>query len=504
MTLTPLAHGTTIHHERKLTMKHIKKVIIIGGGVSGLAAGGLLARRGLNVKLLEANNKLGGCCASTEIDGYSFNDGAIFLGMPSLLDHTFVQLGLVRTSLLPICKITKNMTTLLPNGTAVTIGEASDVVIRSKKGSGDNARLQTELVRMLQKWKPILRLFEEEIIPQSLSLSRLLIGGWPYLLQLRGTLASELYRLFRDDAVRAAMSGVLLYAGVPPEKAPVLSILALVSILSAGLFLPEGGMGRIPHALSQGMRRYGGEICLDSKVQRIVVRNGKVCGVEVKGQGLVEADAVISTVSAMATFRWLMQPEEVHPSTRRKLQSASLSHKALSLQLGLTNRIDVESHSMNVLPMMEEHYKFFKPDREDNSWLAYAVPTVTMPELASRGGSIVELYTPIPQNQPADAWSEQQKEEVATSALVSLSRYHYLDVKVKRVRSPKDFQTEMHLYGGALYGLSPATSPLKQFSHTSPLPGLFLAGQTTYPGFGVGPASISGILSAKALLKSDT
>src|SRR5512133_2452567 len=144
------------------------------------------------------------------------------------------------------------------------------------------------------------------------------------------------------------LSGVLLYAGVPPEKAPVLSILALVSILSAGLFLPEGGMGMIPHALSQGMQRYGGEICLDSKVQRILVRNGKVWGVEVKRQGLVEADAVISTVSAMATFGWLMQPEEVHPSTRRKLRSASLSHKALSRQLGLTNRIDAESHSMNV------------------------------------------------------------------------------------------------------------------------------------------------------------
>jgi phytoene dehydrogenase-like protein len=127
-----------------------------------------------------------------------------------------------------------------------------------------------------------------------------------------------------------------------------------------------------------------------------------------------------------------------------------------------------------------------------------------MPELASRGGSIVELYTPIPQDQLADTWSEQQKEDVAASALACLSRYHDLNIKVKRVRSPKDFQTQMHLYNGALYGLSPATSPLDQFSHVSPIPGLFLAGQTTYPGFGVGPASISGILSANALLRSGT
>jgi threonine dehydrogenase-like Zn-dependent dehydrogenase len=44
MILAPFAHGTTIHHERKLTMKHIKRVIIIGGGVLGLVAGVLLAR----------------------------------------------------------------------------------------------------------------------------------------------------------------------------------------------------------------------------------------------------------------------------------------------------------------------------------------------------------------------------------------------------------------------------------------------------------------------------
>lgn len=132
------------------------------GGVSGLAAGGLLALKGLNVGPLEANNKLSGCCANTEMDGYSFNDGTIFLGMPSTLDHHFQQLGRDRTSLLPIRKMTKNMTTLLPNGTAVTIGEDSDVSIRTAKGLGNNTRLQVELDRMLQKWKPALRFFEEE------------------------------------------------------------------------------------------------------------------------------------------------------------------------------------------------------------------------------------------------------------------------------------------------------------------------------------------------------
>ena len=49
-------------------------------------------------------------------------------------------------------------------------------------------------------------------------------------------------------------------------------------------------------------------------------------------------------------------------------------------------------------------------------------------------------------------------------------------------------------------GLSPGAGPLALYPHKTHLPGLFLAGQTTYPGFGAGPAAVSGILAAEALL----
>jgi phytoene desaturase len=60
-------------------------VMIIGAGVAGLAAATLLTRNGSNVTVLEANNKIGGCCATTTIDGYTFNDGAVFLAVINIL-----------------------------------------------------------------------------------------------------------------------------------------------------------------------------------------------------------------------------------------------------------------------------------------------------------------------------------------------------------------------------------------------------------------------------------
>jgi phytoene dehydrogenase-like protein len=70
------------------------------------------------------------------------------------------------------------------------------------------------------------------------------------------------------------------------------------------------------------------------------------------------------------------------------------------------------------------------------------------------------------------------------------------------VLTPKDFQARMHLYKGAVYGLSAAADVRAQFPHASQIPGLYQAGQTTYPGFGVVPAAMSGIFAAGTLLKT--
>lgn len=483
-------------------MSKTKTVAVIGGGVSGLSAGGLLARKGFRVKLFEANDKLGGSCANTNLGGYTFHDGAMFLAFPGVLDRVFDRLGLDRPSLLPLRKITANQTTKLPDGSIVTFRDGLDVTVNGRNGDSRNAHLQRELDVTLKKWRPVLSLFAEDLLLHPLSLSRLVAKGWRQLPKLRGSVAAELRHLFSDEAVRAAMSGVMLFAGTPPQETPVQSILGLVAMLTEGFYLPEGGMGRIPEALSQALKNNGGEIFLNSKIDKIAVKNGRVHGLEIEGQGLVEIDAVVSTASGMMTFGTLLNEEDTPNSMRRKLQTSPLSHKALVVQLGLSNQVDVPSHSNSILPMMEEQYQVFVPEENDVKWPIYSVPTVTLPELAPLGGSIVEMFPPIKQDVPADAWDDQQKERIVASAVKALARLHDIHVAMKRVSSPKDFQNRMHLYQGAIYGLSPNADPRAQYPHASPIRGLYQAGQTTYPGYGVSSAAISGIFAAETLMRT--
>ncbi len=481
-------------------MKKIKSVVVIGGGISGLTAAGLLSQKGYNVKLFEANDKIGGCCAMTEIDGYTFHDGAVYLALPGMLDHVFEKLELDRQSLLPLRKIVSNTTTKLPDGTVISFDEGREVTVRNSARHINMDRIQQELHNMLKKWEPVLHLFTGDLLLHPFSISRMLIKGWRHLPKFRGTVASELNKLFSDEAVRAAMAGVLLYAGLPPDKMPAMSMLALAALFTEGFYLPEGGMGKIPEALSQSLKNNGAEIFLNSAVRRIVIRNGRVYGLEVNGLETVRADAVISTISGMLTYDKLLNKDDCPVKMKNKVLSVPLSHKSMVIQLGLSNKIDTRSHLYNIIPMMDKQHELFMAPEKELKWLVYTVPTFTIPELAPPDGSIIEMYPAINQEKKVAEWTENEKVRVFEMGIQALSQWYDLDIVARRIISPKDFHDRLHLYKGAVYGLSPVADPRSQFRHVSPIPGLYLAGQTTYPGYGVGAAAMSGLFAAEELI----
>lgn len=481
-----------------------KTVAIIGGGMAGLTAARLLGARGVKVRLFEANGKVGGCCATTHLGGYTFNDGAIYLAMPGMLDRLFEALGLDRNHLLPLRKISALQSATLPDGTIVNIGSGPKVEILSAHGAAKAARLQAEVEAFLKKWEPTLRFFTDDIMVRPLSLPHLLIKGWRHLAKLRGTTAQHLNSSFSSEAARAAFGGTMLYAGAPPDKQPAASLLGLVSMLRDGYFLPEGGMGRIPEVLSDAVMAQEGSIHLNSAIRRILVKNGRACAIEVENEGVVEVDAVISTVSAMHTYGSLLSECDVPARMLRKVRRGPLSHRGFVLQLGLANRIAARSHVNCTLPWLGEQSQVFQASDNKMRWPTYTVPTLTLPELAPSGGSIVEMFPSINQEIMPDEWDDARKEEVAAQAIELLRRDHEIDIAASRILSPKEFQDDAHLYAGALYGLAPTAGPAALFKHRTPISGLYQAGQTTWPGFGVVGAGLSGVFAAEMLVSDES
>ena len=59
-----------------MTSKREQSVIVIGGGIAGLTAGALLAHEGINVTLIEAHSRLGGCAGTFRRGPFVFDVGA--------------------------------------------------------------------------------------------------------------------------------------------------------------------------------------------------------------------------------------------------------------------------------------------------------------------------------------------------------------------------------------------------------------------------------------------
>jgi phytoene desaturase len=72
-----------------------------------------------------------------------------------------------------------------------------------------------------------------------------------------------------------------------------------------------------------------------------------------------------------------------------------------------------------------------------------------------------------------------------------------------RILSRREFQNGAHLYAGTLYGLSPIASPAALFKYRRPIHALYQAGQTTWPGFGVVSAGLSGVMAVEALIHDE-
>jgi phytoene dehydrogenase-like protein len=301
---------------------------------------------------------------------------------------------------------------------------------------------------------------------------------------------------------RSALAAHVLYAGAPLNKLPSVSIVALVSALKDGMALPVGGMGKIPDALAQTLRAHGGEIYLNERVKNIRVKNGRVTGVQTEKDDFIECDLVISTASAMTTYQTLLEPAAQPKGIILKVKRTPLSATAFGIQLGVSNKLTAESHMNYFVPFMEELDKYFTPVHDKADWGYYSIPTLIAPELAPAGCSVLEYFPVICRDGSVDEWSNERVEQFSDKSIAWLQDRFEMNIAAKRVRSPREFRDQLNLYEGAVYGVSAAQGIAGLFPHQSPIQGLYLAGQTTYPGLGVPTAALSGIHAANLVLKS--
>lgn len=278
-------------------------VIIIGGGIGGLVAAGLLALKGRQVLLFERQTRVGGYVTGFMRDGFYFDAACAFVSAcsPGAEFHNILtELGVIdQLTFLPINDVWniypdfdlrinyQDPTAYLECVRSRFPGLAGEISAYGALTS----KLGREFVEFEHAplWKKILLPF-----------------SFPTLFRYaRRSHADILGRFFGNNPdITLALSA--LPTALPPSRLSYAFVAVLwEKVLKSGVFYPMGGMRTLSAALDRCIRRHGVNISCGQEVTRIITRGRKAIGVGLFNGTEVYSDWIISNGNPFMMQRFL-------------------------------------------------------------------------------------------------------------------------------------------------------------------------------------------------------
>ena len=303
----------------------------------------------------------------------------------------------------------------------------------------------------------------------------------------------------------------------PPSKLSFLFVAILINkALMEGVYYPKGGMGRVSAAMEGSFLRSGGEIHLQAEADRILIKDGRVEGVETKGGEIFRGSRIISNINPSLLAK--MVPAEAQELLARK--GKRLEYSLSCFILYLATDLDLKGMDLpyftylRFLSDLEEEDRIFrKGEIPKNPTMMASIPTLLDPSLAPEGQHILKVLVPVPYHYEK-GWGEGEplryrriKEEFSQrilrqieSKLIPGLRDHLLFCEAATPLTLEHFTGNEW---GAMYGLAstPQQTGNLRPSYQTPIRGLYQVGHYTRPSHGIVGASLSGLFAARAILR---
>jgi phytoene dehydrogenase-like protein len=299
--------------------------IVIGAGPNGLIAAAYLAKAGLRVALVERRYEIGGGLATEEIlfPGYYSNMHAIYHMMvdymPALQDFDLERHGLVWI------KPNLQSSMVFEDGNSILltrmIEDTADSFMKFSIKDADT------FSRTMGRWRAIVReiLAPATYIPPmspieiTMALEKTNLGK--ELLELSEQSPLEIItNTFEHERVRAFLLYHVCMWGLDPRETGL------------GLFVPlyldrlmnkcycQGGSHKMANSLAREFVEAGGTILDASQVNKILMKNGAVAGVELWEGRTLYSEVVVSTLDPHTTFLDFIGAENLPDELRMSVE----------------------------------------------------------------------------------------------------------------------------------------------------------------------------------------
>ncbi|MBN2201389.1 FAD-dependent oxidoreductase [bacterium] len=298
------------------------RLAILGGGAAGLAAGYYAASAGLDFTVFEAEQSAGGMCRTLSIDDFRFDLGAhrfhdqdsrLTQEMKDLLGEKLpvIEVGSQIYSEGRLIDFPLSPFNLLRNIGPLGAMNAGLHLLSARLAGRGRDEDNFERFAVHKYGRPIAKRFllnySEKLWGLPCSRLSLAVSGK----RLKGlSLTTFLLEAFTSGRIKTRH-------------------------LDGAFYYPEGGFGGIIDGLTGFIG--SGRIRTDSRVTRVLHRNGRITAVELNGRETVETDRVISTLPLPLFISMLDPPcpPEIADLSR------GLSYRSLILVMLLLNRASV-------------------------------------------------------------------------------------------------------------------------------------------------------------------
>ena len=480
----------------------MKKVIVIGAGVGGLATAIRLQAKGHDVTVFESNTYPGGKLTETGDENYRFDAGPSLFTMPEKVDELLNlaepdPTGFKYERLDEICRYFYEDSTVIHGW-----GDPEKFAKEAQKKLGVKAKV---VRKHLSKSAFIFRATNHLFLEKSLHKAKSYLN-WQTIVSLLKLPLLNTHRsmnavnkqVLKHPKLVQLFNRYATYNGSNPYQAPgILNIIPHLEF-GQGAYFPKGGMHQITKSLFQKAKSLGVEFEMGSSVKSVKVKNGKAVSAE-DLSGNHKADVIVSNVDIVPFYRKLL-PDQKQPE---KIIAQERSSSALIFYWGIKRSF--ENLILHNIFFSEDYqaefdHIFKKKTIFEDPTIYINITSKHQKTDAPEGCENWFVMINVPSDQGQD-WDELIAKS-RSNILDKLSRMLKKDIgpliEYESILYPRAIEQKTSSYQGALYGTASNKKMAAFFRHpnfSSDIKNLYFCGGSVHPGGGI-PLALS---SAKIL-----
>lgn len=510
--------------------------IVIGAGHNGLTAATVLAKNGLSVLCVEKNNWPGGMAATRELfDGFKHNVGAWV--MIVFRDEMLKRLGLDNYGLELVRPRSSYCVFGAPEDPPfIAYTDPTELTEHLTKDHGPDAVAGLAgLWGFFQKFR---ELVDKELFKGPCSLDTLIAEAPDaetrkiLLKTVYGSAMDVLRQFFPDPKKHRTIQGSLCASAIDgTHKGPFtpgtgLSMAYHYTMGTAYDFrTTRGGIGALSQALAKSVEDRGGTVQYGTQVKRLLIKDGKAMGVELKKGERITARVVLSSLDARTTFLGLVGEDQLPSDFVQAINEIDYRNGYIQIHMTLKELPEFTGHLefanennirwlMAYVPSPEHvarHWEQYRHGHVPDDPVSYcAFPSVMDPSLAPDGYYTCTIFSPFfPYGIPEGKHKELSRlmAERAINQIAKHAPNFRAAIIDKAVLTNQYFESTCGVTGGDYASglIHPGQMwdrrPVPGWAdYRTPIENLFMCGSACHPGPGV--TCVPGYNSAHEVLKA--